>query len=122
YDPASGNISNKQVLRRIHGNKELPDGMTIDNEGFLWVALYNGGKIIRINPQSGETVFEIMVPNARQVTSCTFGGKEFDELYITTARELEGPYGIPLDELNSEQYAGGLFRVKLPFKGFPTFR
>jgi sugar lactone lactonase YvrE len=122
YNTASGNISNKQILKKIQGDVGLPDGMTIDTEGFLWIAVYNAGKIIRINPQSGETVFEVLVPNAKQVTSCTFGGKEFDELYITTAKEMDGPYGIPKDELNSQQNAGGLFKVKLPFKGIPSVR
>jgi sugar lactone lactonase YvrE len=67
-------------------------------------------------------VFEILVPNAKQVTSCTFGGKNFDELYITTAKELDGSYGIPQSELGSQQNAGGLFKVKLPFKGMPPVR
>ena len=96
--------------------------MTIDTDGFLWIALFNAGKVIRIDPMTGETNFEVLVPSAKQVTSCTFGGKDFDELYITTARELEGPYGIPEDDLRFQDNAGGLFKAKLPFKGLPAVR
>lgn len=122
YDMDSGDIFNQKVLKKIEGEIELPDGMTIDTEGFLWVAIFNSGKVQRVDPYSGETVFEVLIPGAKQVTSCTFGGNDFDELYITTAKELGGPYGIPPDELGLQNNAGGLFKIKLPFKGIPTKR
>ena len=122
YDPISGDLTNRHVIRQFPGGTILPDGMTIDTEGFLWVALFNASKIIRIDPATGETNFEVLIPNAKQVTSCTFGGKDLDELYITTARELGGPYGLTEDELRFENNSGGLFRVKLPFKGLPAVR
>ncbi|HEV3414579.1 MAG TPA: SMP-30/gluconolactonase/LRE family protein [Puia sp.] len=122
YDSISGDLTNQQIVTKISGDTILPDGMTIDTEGFLWIALFNAGKVIRIDPMTGETNFEVLVPSAKQVTSCTFGGKDFDELYITTARELEGPYGIPEDDLRFQDNAGGLFKAKLPFKGLPAVR
>lgn len=122
YDSISGDIFNQQVLRRFFGETILPDGMTIDTEGFLWIALFNAGKVIRIDPKTGETAFEVLVPNAKQVTSCTFGGKDLNELYITTARELEGTYGIPEDDIGIQFNAGGIFKAKLPFKGLRSAR
>jgi len=117
YDVLTGNITNRNILRQIEGDIQLPDGMTIDSEGFLWVAIFNGGKVLRIDPVTGKTVFEILIPNAKQVTSCTFGGKNMDELYITTAKILEGPDRIPENELAAQTNAGGLFKIKLNYKG-----
>jgi len=122
YNSASGDLANRQIVRKIPGDTILPDGMTIDTEGFLWIALFNSGKVIRIDPESGETVFEVFVPGAKQVTSCSFGGRNLNELYITTARELEGPYGIPEDDLRSQYNAGGLFKAKLHYRGHPAIR
>lgn len=122
YDLTSGEIGNRRILKRFDADRQLPDGMTIDTDGFLWIALYNSGKVVRVNPASGEIVFEVFVPQSRQVTSCTFGGRDFDELYITTAKEVGGPYGIPERELSSEKNAGALFRVKVPFRGLPAVR
>ena len=122
YNSVSGDITNQQVLKQFSGDTILPDGMTIDTEGFLWIALFNSGSVIRIDPETGETAFAVFVPNAKQVTSCTFGGKDFNELYITTARELEGPYGIPENDRPFQYNAGGIFRAKLPFKGLPAIR
>lgn len=112
YQPESAAISNKRRIKKFPENGVVPDGMTIDEENFLWVALYGGGKVIRIHPQTGETVYEILIPGAKQITSCAFGGKNLDELYITSA-------GQKLSEKDWEEQpnAGGLFRVKIPFKG-----
>ena len=62
-----------------------PDGMTIDAEGMLWIALWEGGCVGRWDPQTGSVLDTMPVP-ARRVTSCAFGGPQLDELYITTAR------------------------------------
>lgn len=116
YDDTWGEISNRSVLREIDPQEGYPDGMTIDEEGYLWVALYNGGKVLRIDPSDGQTVFEVHLP-VPQVTSCTFGGPNFDELYITTARENMSP-----QEIEQVPLSGSLFKVSLPFKGRPAFR
>jgi sugar lactone lactonase YvrE len=62
-----------------------PDGMAIDAEGMLWIALWGGGAVTRWNPDSGALDRTVSIP-APQVTSCAFGGKKLDELYLTTAR------------------------------------
>lgn len=116
YDDRSGTISNRSVIKEIEKNEGYPDGMTIDEEDGLWIALYGGGKVIRIDPSNGKTLFEVHLPVPR-VTSCTFGGPEFDELYITTCRE-----NMSEREIEQAPLSGSLFKAKLPFKGVPAFR
>jgi sugar lactone lactonase YvrE len=58
--------------------------MTIDEEGMLWIAHWNGWQVSRWDPVTGEKLFSIPVPVAN-VSSCTFGGKDLQDLYITTA-------------------------------------
>lgn len=117
YQPHSGAISNKRSVKQFSPLEGGPDGMTIDEEDHLWIALYRGGKVVRVNPLSGETVYEVLVPDAKQVTSCALGGKNFDELYITTAGQT-----LTETEWKEQPKAGGLFRAKVPFKGVPASR
>lgn len=94
----------------------LPDGMAIDADDHLWVALFDGGKVIRIDPKKGETVFEVIVP-VPKVTSCAFGGKNLDELYITSASYL-----MNREALEKYPLSGSLFRAKLPFTGVVPYK
>lgn len=116
YDKESGDITNRSVITHIDEKAGYPDGMTIDAEDKLWVALYGGGKIIRINPETGGVEFEVRLPVPRP-TSCTFGGNGLNELYITTCREH-----MNREDLKKYPESGSLFRVKLPFRGFPVNR
>lgn len=116
YREGTGEISNQNVIKNIDKNDGYPDGMTIDEEDYLWIALYGGSKIIRIHPESGETVFEVHLP-VPKVTSCTFGGSNLDELYITTCRE-----NMSKAELQQAPLSGSLFKAKLACRGLPTFR
>lgn len=116
YKDRSGEISNREVVRNIDSGEGYPDGMTIDEEDCLWVCLYGGGKVIRIAPADGQTLFEVHLPVPR-VTSCTFGGPALDELYITTAREH-----MSEQEIAGKPLSGSLFKARLPFKGMPAFR
>lgn len=116
YDGSSGEISNREVIRSIDSSEGFPDGMTIDEEDGLWIALYGGGKVIRIDPVSGTTLFEIDLP-VPKITSCIFGGPGFDELYITTAREH-----MSEEEITRIPLSGSLFKAKLPFRGIPVSR
>lgn len=116
YEPETGRIQNRKIIKKINKNEGLPDGMTIDEEGCLWVALYKGGRVIRVNPENGETVFQIHLPVPKP-TSCTFGGTTLDELFITTAREY-----MTDEEIAESPQSGSLFKVKLPLKGKPPNR
>jgi len=108
YDcsPKSGEISNRRVVIDVDPVDGLPDGMTIDTEGMLWIALWGGWKVARWNPHTGEKLTEIKLP-VSQVTSCTFGGKDLNDLYITSAK-----VNLDADSLANQPYAGCLFVVK----------
>lgn len=115
FNLSSGVIENKRVVVTIPEGEGLPDGMTIDSEGMLWVAQWDGYKVSRWNPQNGKRLEIISVPAAR-VTSCTFGGENLDELYITTAR-----MGLDEKTLSKQPLAGGVFRVKTNVKGMENY-
>ena len=114
YDEASGALANRRVAVPIPAGEGFPDGMTIDAEGMLWIALWQGWGVVRYNPRTGERLEKIELP-VEKVTSCCFGGTGLDELYITTAR-------IHLNEeaATAQPHAGGLFRVKPGATGLPT--
>ncbi|PEI95753.1 Senescence marker protein-30 [Bacillus pseudomycoides] len=116
YDIHTGTISNPIDIIIIPNSEGLPDGMTIDEEGCLWIAHWGGAKITRWNPMTGEKILTVPVP-ALNVTSCTFGGHDLTELYITTARTR-----MNQDQLEVYPYAGGVFRIKTQVKGCPTYQ
>jgi sugar lactone lactonase YvrE len=105
YDRESG-LTARQVFAEVQGR---PDGLTVDAQGGVWIAVSDGGRVQRYTP-SGELDEVIEVP-ARKVTACTFGGNSLDELFITTSREGIDPGDDPL--------AGSLFKVTPGINGLP---
>lgn len=114
YDDKTGNISNRRVAVTIPRGTGSPDGMTIDAEDNLWVALWGGYCVAKFNPRTGELLQKIKVP-APNVSSCAFGGKDLETLYITTARQ-----GMNADRLKEFPLSGGLFSVKPGVRGVPA--
>lgn len=116
YDLIDGSISNKRIVINIPESDGYPDGMTIDTEGMLWIALWGGWKVSRWNPYTGKIIGHILLP-VSGITSCVFGGETMDDLYITSART-----GLSDDDLKIQPLAGSLFVVKKSgFKGMPAF-
>lgn len=116
YANATGNIGNERVIVDWPDDAGLPDGMAIDSDGMLWVAHYGGSCVSRWDPDGGALLERIELP-VTQVTACAFGGPNLDTLYITSAaQELDA------DELARQPHAGGLFSIKTPYKGVPSFR
>uniref|UniRef100_A0A0B7AKI1 Regucalcin n=1 Tax=Arion vulgaris TaxID=1028688 RepID=A0A0B7AKI1_9EUPU len=106
FDLSNGTLSNQRTVATSDDESVLPDGMCVDDEGKLWVAFYRGSKVCRIDPETGKTIQTITFP-VTNITSCCFGGKNLDELYVTSGR-----YGIPDLEIKEKQpLAGSLFRV-----------
>jgi len=113
WNPQDSSITNGQVLCSIPEASGSPDGMTIDREGRLWVALWGGFGVCCINPETGreEARIEVPVPN---VTSCTFGGRKLDTLFITTASSGGPEPGKP-----ASPDAGSVFSANPGCQGFP---
>jgi len=93
YDNESGEIKNGKTVITVPEKMGLPDGMTIDEDGMLWICLWGGKALTRWNPQTGSLLEKINVP-AVNVTSCAFGGKDLDILYITSARTGVNEYEL----------------------------
>ena len=113
YDPSTGDVENRRPLFEITDSAGSPDGMALDSEGFLWVALYGGGAVRRYAPDG--VLDRVVELPASRVTSCAFGGAELDDLYITCARQ-----GLSREQLASEPLAGALFRHRPGVRGLPT--
>lgn len=115
FNNTNGTISGKKTIISIPEAEGSPDGMTIDTEGMLWIAHWGGGQVSRWNPATGKKVLSVTLP-VKRVTSCTFGGKNLGDLYITTARK-----GMDAQEQESQPLAGGLFVVRnCGYSGFPA--
>jgi sugar lactone lactonase YvrE len=108
YDPESG-LTNRRQFADVTGVGR-PDGLTVDAEGGVWVALNTSGTVRRYTPDG--RLDEVVEVPARKVTACTLGGERLDELFITTSREGLEPGDDPL--------AGALFSVRVGVAGQPT--
>jgi len=114
FDHRDGVLSGRRTAFPIADGPGSPDGLTVDAEGCLWVALHAGAAVHRYTPD-GELLAAVPLPVA-QVTACTFGGPELDRLYITTSRE-----NLDADALAAQPLAGALFCVDLPgVRGLPV--
>lgn len=117
YDLETGAIANERVTVRNDGDGHF-DGMTIDAEGMVWIALFGGGAVKRYDPQTGEHLATIELP-VSCVTSCAFGGPDLDQLYVTS-----GSYRLTAAELAEQPLAGSLFRAVpgvVGVRGVPAF-
>lgn len=111
YDVTSGTINNERTVVEIDSSAGILDGMAIDEEGMLWVGLWDGDAVLRFDPNTGDQLQRVDVP-AHNVTACAFGGRNLDSLFITTARE-------DMTEKELEKYpdAGSVFVVVPGVKG-----
>lgn len=112
FDLATGSASGRRPFIRFDESFGIPDGMTIDAEGCLWVAFYDGWAVRRFTPQ-GELDRTIELPAAR-TTSCAFGGPGLARLFVTSARD-----GLSESELAEQPQAGALFVVEPGVAGLP---
>lgn len=114
YNIEDGSVSNGRRFVGIDREVGLPDGMCVDTEGCIWVALFHGGVVRRYSPE-GVLVGTISLPVAR-VTSCNFGGSDLGDLYITTADLKLHDDGRP-----HEPQAGFVFRCRPGVTGLPSY-
>lgn len=116
FDVERGSLSNPRRFIEIPEADGVADGMTVDAEGYLWVALFGGWALRRYAPD-GTLNREIRLP-VSQVTSCAFGGGDFSDLYITTATNTATGTLSP-EQRAQQPYAGALFRGKPGVRGIP---
>jgi len=107
YDAASGAIEHRRVAFEIPKELGLPDGMTRDSIGRLWIACWGAGQVVGFDPHTGQSVGRIRVPT--QLPSSCWIGPDGRTLYITTARSVLSP-----EALACEPLAGSVFRAELP--------
>jgi sugar lactone lactonase YvrE len=115
FDPSTGSIADRTMAVSIRPRAGDPDGMTLDAEDHLWVALWDGWAVERYAPD-GSLELRVEVP-AAQATSCTFGGSDLDLLFITTAQKDFPAGGKP-----DQPHAGGLFVCRPGVRGRPAHR
>jgi sugar lactone lactonase YvrE len=112
YDAEGGDISNRRTLVEIDKTAGMPDGLTVDADGCVWVGLWGGWAVHRYD-SSGRLDAVVRLP-AENVTSCTFGGSDLRDLYITTARE-----DLDSAALDRQPEAGSLFVCRPGPAGLP---
>jgi sugar lactone lactonase YvrE len=120
FDAETGEISNGRSFIRIgpgtgFPDAAVPDGVTVEAEGSVWIAVWNGGCVIRVSP-AGAIQTRLDLP-VTQVSSAAFGGRDLSDLYVTSARE-----DFTDAEAAREPIAGGLFRLKPGVRGLPPHR
>ena len=114
FHEQSGEIIFEKNVIEVPPELGTPDGMSIDEEGMLWIAHWGGFGVYRWNPHNGKLLDKIELP-VPQVTSCTFAGENLDYLIITSARE-----NLKEEELKKYPESGNVFVVKTAVKGILT--
>ena len=116
FDAATGTITNRRPFISTPDERGVPDGLTVDSEGYIWSARWGGWKVTRYDPD-GKAEREIALP-VQCPTSCAFGGPKLDELYITSAWTA-----LNKEKRAKQPQAGDLFRVQTGIKGMeqPSF-
>ena len=113
YDVERGEPRSPRIVRRFDAEEGKPDGMAADEEGLLWVAMWGGGCVIRVDPTSGREVSRVHVP-APLTSSVAFGGADRSDLYVTTAGGD--------DRASHGELAGSLFVTRPGVRGAPLHR
>jgi D-xylonolactonase len=111
YDQDTGDITSRRVFVRTPEGEGMPDGMTVDAEGYIWSARWDGSCLVRYSPDGREDR-RIEFP-AKKVSSVIFGGEDYTDMYVTTAG------GDNKTEEGSG--AGALFRINVGIRGVPEF-
>ena len=116
FDPASGSMSGQREWLRFARHDGLPDGMTTDSAGRLWIAHWGGACVTCHDPVSGAELDRIALPTSH-ITNCAFGGAQLRTLFITSARS-----GLSAEQLATQPLAGGLFAIDLDTPGVAPAR
>ena len=117
-EPATGELSDGGCWFASGSDEGIPDGLTIDAEGYLWSAEWYGAQIVRYDPD-GKVHSRVPMP-VTQVSSCGFGGPEYRDLYITTAAgSWASPYAPTGYDYDAGNFGGSLYRLRVDVPGRP---
>jgi L-arabinonolactonase len=112
FDPRTGNLGKRRVSAKLADTDGVPDGLTVDSEGFVWSAIWDGWRVIRYAP-NGTIDLEIRMPVQRP-SSCMVGDADLKTLYVTSACVELG-----WKALEEGPLAGALFAVRTDVTGLP---
>jgi sugar lactone lactonase YvrE len=115
FEVDTGALRTRRVFAEIPSSEGLPDGLVVDSDGCVWVALFGAGRLRRYSP-AGRIDLEVQLP-VTLVTSAAFGGADLRDLYITTAKHKLTP-----EERDDQTYAGSLFGCRPGPTGKPANR
>jgi xylono-1,5-lactonase len=111
FDVDQASLSNRRAWLRLADGDGLPDGMTIDAAGRLWIAHWGGACVTAHDVDSSAELARIVLPTSH-ITNCAFGGPDLQTLFISSAR-----FGLTPQQLQAEPLAGGLFAVPMAGPG-----
>jgi sugar lactone lactonase YvrE len=121
YDRITGRASDRRIFVTLDRNAGVPDGLTVDAEGFVWSAEWYGGCISRYGPD-GKLERQLRVP-AKQTSSLAFGGPKLCDLFVTSAAKSEPmPVMPPGYDPDSGYFGGALFQMNLGIQGRPEYK
>jgi sugar lactone lactonase YvrE len=113
YDALTGEVTNRTPFVQLSTQSVEPDGLTVDSDGCVWVALWGGGAVHRYGPDGSlDRVVELPALN---ITNCTFGGDDLKTLYITSASIQTTPEQSAIYPLS-----GAVFAITPGVQGLPT--
>ncbi|MBO9579710.1 MAG: SMP-30/gluconolactonase/LRE family protein [Sphingobium sp.] len=111
-DPIAGTLSNRRILRRFPEGRGRPDGGSFDSKGAYWSALFDGGRVVRLD-EAGDILMTVDLPVTRP-TMIVFGGPDLRTAYVTSART-----GLSAEQLADQPHAGGIFSFRVDVPGLP---
>ena len=113
FDLASGTLAHRRPFVELAEHEGIPDGLTVDAEGFVWIALFDGWSLVRYDPE-GRVALRVPLPVPRP-TSCCFGGPGLRTLYVTSASVR-----LPEPVLAEAPLSGALFACEPGVTGLPA--
>lgn len=121
YDVDTGSVRNRRVFVQVDSTSGLPDGLTVDADGFVWSAEWYGGCVTRYDPD-GTRERRIQVP-AKQTSSLAFGGPELRDIFVTSAAKSEPtPVMPPGYDAETGYFGGALFHLECGIEGRTEYR